>query len=85
MASGTHARVAARVTAQHRHLDAQIENLERKMNETADTIIDLKNQKKKIKERLQAMSLREERQNKKEEQSRPSYGQQLDLFNNYSR
>ena len=39
----------------------------------------------KIKERLQAMSLREERQNKKEEQSRPSYGQQLDLFNNYHR
>ena len=85
MASGTHARVAAKVTAQHRHLDAQIENLERKMNETADTIIDLKNQKKKIKERLQAMSLREERQNKKEERSRPYYGQQLDLFNNYHR
>ena len=85
MASAINAKVTARVMAQHRHLDAQIENLERKMNETADTITDLKNYKQKIKDRLQAMSLREERQSKKEEQSRPHYGQQLDLFNNYHR
>ena len=85
MASAINAKVTARIMAQHRHLDVQIENLERKMNETADTITDLKNYKQKIKDRLQAMSLREERQNKKEEQSRPSYGRQLDLFNNYHR
>lgn len=81
MATATDSRAAAL----HRHLDTQIENLERKMNETADTIIDLKKQKLKIKDRLQAMSLREERQSKKEEQSRPHYTQQLDLFNNYHR
>jgi len=85
MASAINAKVTARIMAQHRHLDVQIENLERKMNETADTITDLKNYKQKIKDRLQAMSLREERQSKKEEQSRPAYGQQLDLFNNYHR
>ena len=75
----------SKAKALHRHLDTRIENLERKMNETADTITDLKNYKQKIKDRLQAMSLREERQSKKEEQSRPHYGQQLDLFNNYHR
>tara|TARA_R100001460_G_scaffold18016_10_gene38326 strand:+ start:1933 stop:2175 length:243 start_codon:yes stop_codon:yes gene_type:complete len=79
MASGTHARVAAKVTAQHKHLDAQIENLERKINETTNTIIDLKKQKSKIKERLQAMSLREERQSKKDMR----YYKQLDLFTSY--
>ena len=70
----------SRAAALHRHLDTQIENLERKMNETADTITDLKNYKQKIKDRLQAMSLREERQSKKEQQLRYGNSQQLELF-----
>ena len=80
MASDINAKVTARVMAQHRHLDAQIENLERKMNETADTITDLKNYKQKITNRLNAMSLREERQSKKEQQLRYGNSQQLELF-----
>ena len=80
MASAINAKVTARVMAQHRHLDAQIENLERKMNETADTITDLRNYKQKITNRLNAMSLREERQSKKEQQLRYGHSQQLELF-----
>ena len=80
MASAINAKVTARIMAQHRHLDVQIENLERKMNETADTITDLKNYKQKITNRLNAMSLREERQSKKEQQLRYGNSQQLELF-----
>ena len=74
------ARITARVMAQHRHLDTQIENLERKNFHNRELIIDLKKQKLKIKDRLASISLREERQSKKELESRYK-NIQLDLFN----
>ena len=42
------ARITARVMAQHRHLDTQIENLERKNFHNRELITDLKKQKLKI-------------------------------------
>tara|TARA_B100000768_G_C11139833_1_gene315602 strand:- start:402 stop:728 length:327 start_codon:yes stop_codon:yes gene_type:complete len=74
------ARITARVMAQHRHLDTQIENLERKNFHNRELIIDLKKQKLKIKDRLASISLREDRQSKKELESRYK-SIQLDLFN----
>ncbi len=73
------ARITARVMAQHRHLDTQIENLERKNFHNRELIIDLKKQKLKIKDRLASISLREDRQSKKELEWSKSV--QLDLFN----
>ena len=79
MASAINAKVTARVMAQHRHLDTQIENLERKNFHNRELIIDLKKQKLKIKDRLASISLREDRQSKKELEWSKSV--QLDLFN----
>ena len=70
----------ARVAALHRHLDTQIENLERKNFHNRTLITDLKKQKLKIKDRLHTMSLRENRRSKKETQARYK-NIQLDLFN----
>ena len=70
----------SRAAALHRHLDTQIENLERKNYHNRELITDLKKQKLKIKDRLQAMSLRDNRRSKKETQAR--YKKiQLELFN----
>ena len=60
----------SRAAALHRHLDTQIENLERKNYHNRELITDLKKQKLKIKDRLQAMSLRDNRRSKKETQAR---------------
>ena len=70
----------ARAAALHRHLDTQIENLERKNFHNRTLISDLKKQKLKIKDRLHTMSLRENRRSKKETQARYK-NIQLDLFN----
>ena len=70
----------ARAAALHRHLDKQIENLERKNFHNRTLITDLKKQKLKIKDRLHTMSLRENRRSKKETQARYK-NIQLDLFN----
>ena len=43
----------------HRHLDTQIENLERKNYHNRELITDLKKQKLKIKDRLYSISIRE--------------------------
>ena len=75
------ARITARVMAQHRHLDTQIENLERKNFHNRELIIDLKKQKLKIKDRLATISLREERQSKKELESRYKNIQSIYLIN----
>ena len=70
----------ARAAALHRHLDTQIENLERKNYHYRELITDLKKQKLKIKDRLHSLSLREAKRSKKEQQSRYK-NIQLDLFN----
>ena len=70
----------SRAAALHRHLDTQIENLERKNFHNRTLITDLKKQKLKIKDRLHSMSLRENRRSKKETQARYK-NIQLDLFN----
>ena len=70
----------SRAAALHRHLDTQIENLERKNFHNRTLITDLKKQKLKIKDRLHTMSLRENRRSKKETQARYK-NIQLDLFN----
>ena len=76
MATATDSRAAAL----HRHLDTQIENLERKNFHNRALITDLKKQKLKIKDRIHAISLRESRRSKKETQARFK-NIQLDLFN----
>ncbi len=76
MATATDSRAAAL----HRHLDTQIENLERKNFHNRALITDLKKQKLKIKDRIHAISLREGRRSKKETQARFK-NIQLDLFN----
>ena len=60
----------SRAKALHRHLDTQIENLERKNFHNRALITDLKKQKLKIKDRIHAISLREGRRSKKETQAR---------------
>ena len=75
MATATDSRAAAL----HRHLDTQIENLERKNYHNRELITDLKKQKLKIKDRLHSISIREGRRSKKEQQSRYK-NIQLDLF-----
>ena len=60
----------SRAAALHRHLDTQIENLERKNYHNRELITDLKKQKLKIKDRLHSISIREGRRSKKEQQSR---------------
>ena len=70
----------SRAAALHRHLDTQIENLERKNYHNRELITDLKKQIFKIKDRLQAMSLRDNRRSKKETQARYK-NIQLELFN----
>ena len=70
----------SRAAALHRHLDTQIENLERKNYHNRELITDLKKQKLKIKDRLHSLSIREGRRSKKEQQSRYK-NIQLDLFN----
>ena len=70
----------SRAAALHRHLDTQIENLERKNYHNRELITDLKKQKLKIKDRLHSISIREGRRSKKEQQSRYK-NIQLDLFN----
>ena len=69
----------ARAAALHRHLDTQIENLERKNYQNRELITDLKKQKLKIKDRLHSISMREAKRSKKEQQSRYK-NIQLDLF-----
>ena len=69
----------ARAAALHRHLDTQLENLERKNYHNRELITDLKKQKLKIKDRLHSISIREGRRSKKEQQSRYK-NIQLDLF-----
>ena len=69
----------SRAAALHRHLDTQIENLERKNYHNRELITDLKKQKLKIKDRLHSISIREGRRSKKEQQSRFK-NIQLDLF-----
>ena len=69
----------SRAAALHRHLDTQIENLERKNYHNRELITDLKKQKLKIKDRLHSLSIREGRRSKKEQQSRYK-NIQLDLF-----
>ena len=76
MATATDSRAAAL----HRHLDTQIENLERKNYHNRELITDLKKQKLKVKDRLHSMTLREHRKSKKETQARYK-NIQLDLFN----
>ena len=78
------ARITARVMAQHRHLDTQIENLERKNFHNRELITDLKKQKLKIRDRLYAMSMREAKRSKKETQTRYK-NIQLELFNQGNR
>ena len=56
----------SRAAALHRHLDTQIENLERKNYHNRELITDLKKQKLKIKDRLHSISIREGRRSKKE-------------------
>ena len=68
----------SRAAALHRHLDTQIENLERKNYHNRELITDLKKQKLKIKD-LHSISIREGRRSKKEQQSRFK-NIQLDLF-----
>ena len=70
----------SRAAALHRHLDTQIENLERKNYHNRELITDLKKQKLKIKDRLHSLSMREAKKSKKEQQSRYK-NIQLDLFN----
>ena len=70
----------SKAKALHRHLDTQIENLERKNFHNRALITDLKKQKLKIKDRIHAISLREGRRSKKETQARFK-NIQLDLFN----
>ena len=67
MATATDSRAAAL----HRHLDTQIENLERKNFHNRALITDLKKQKLKIKDRLYTLSLKEQAKSKEE---------QLELF-----
>ena len=67
MATATDSRAAAL----HRHLDTQIENLERKNHYNRELITDLKKQKLKIKDRLYTLSLKEQTKSKEE---------QLELF-----
>ena len=69
----------ARAAALHRHLDTQIENLERKNYHNRELITDLKKQKLKIKDRLHSISIKEGRRSKKEQQSRFK-NIQLDMF-----
>ena len=69
----------ARAAALHRHLDTQIENLERKNYHNRELITDLKKQKLKIKDRLHSISLRKGRRSKKETQARYK-NIQLELF-----
>ena len=69
----------SRAAALHRHLDTQIENLERKNYHNRELITDLKKQKLKIKDRLHSISIREGRRSKKEQHSRYK-NIQLDLF-----
>ena len=69
----------SRAAALHRHLDTQIENLERKNYHNRELITDLKKQKLKIKDRLHSISIKEGRRSKKEQQSRFK-NIQLDLF-----
>ena len=70
----------SKAKALHRHLDTQIENLERKNYHNRELITDLKKQKLKIKDRLHTLSIREAKRSKKEQQSRYK-NIQLDLFN----
>ena len=69
----------SRAASLHRHLDTQIENLERKNYHNRELITDLKKQKLKIKDRLHSISIREGRRSKKEQQSRFK-NIQLDMF-----
>ena len=70
----------SRAAALHRHLDTQIENLERKNYHNRELITDLKKQKLKIKDRLHSLTIREAKRSKKEQESR--YKRiQLELFN----
>ena len=69
----------SRAAALHRHLDTQIENLERKNYHNRELITDLKKQKLKIKDRLHSISIKEGRRSKKEQQSRFK-NIQLDMF-----
>ena len=80
MATATDSRAAAL----HSHLDTQIENLERKNFHNRELITDLKKQKLKIRDRLYAMSMREAKRSKKEQQSRYK-NIQLELFNQGNR
>ena len=68
-----------RAVALHRHLDTQIENLERKNYHNLELIKDLKKQKLKVKDRLHTISIREGKRSKKETQSRHK-NIQLELF-----
>ena len=61
----------SKAKALHRHLDTQIENLERKNYHNGELITDLKKQKLKIKDRLYTLSLKEQAKSKEE---------QLELF-----
>jgi len=61
----------SKAKALHRHLDTQIENLERKNHYNRELITDLKKQKLKIKDRLYTLSLKEQTKSKEE---------QLELF-----
>ena len=76
--------IDSRAAALHRHLDTQIENLERKNFHNRELITDLKKQKLKIRDRLYAMSMREAKRSKKEQQSRYK-NIQLELFNQGNR
>jgi len=68
-----------RASSLHRHLDTQIENLERKNYHNLELIKDLKKQKLKVKDRLHTISIREGKRSKKETQSRYK-NIQLELF-----
>ena len=61
----------SKAKALRRHLDTQIENLERKNHYNRELITDLKKQKLKIKDRLYTLSLKEQTKSKEE---------QLELF-----
>ena len=74
----------SKAKALHRHLDTQIENLERKNHTNRELITDLKKQKLKIRDRLYAMSMREAKRSKKETQTRDK-NIQLELFNQGNR
>ena len=56
----------SRAAALNRHLDTQIENLERKNYHNRELITDLKKQKLKIKDRLHSLTIREAKRSKKE-------------------